>query len=622
MSLEIEKNKKYITMQSKSVPIGRRTAPGGATGIINGVVPSKSLMTLLQNCLADGVLKLTHKNLSEVPKEVFSIHEINFDGKQWWNECDVTRLDLSFNEITVLPEEVRQLTALTSLLLSSNKLTSLPSAIFEVPLSRLVCAHNSLRVFPGPLCQTLAELDLSHNNLSTLPIEYGAESMFRACPLLQALLLSHNQLTSLDLPAICLLCPKLQVINLAKNALTSLGRGVIAADMLTSVALSENKLTFLPDLRCPVLNILDASRNALVEVPELQGVPGLVELHLRHNKFTHLPPIGSPYPSKLQLLDVSNNSITSTLSELTSVKTLKRLDVSNNSISQFDPAVGQLPLISFVVEGNPLRGLRREIIAKGTLEILKYLRSRSAVDPDVTTSGVGSASCAQEKHNGVWDLSGTTTKDRLQEIPSYLLLRDTAVVGLLLNRHALVRLPPEVIGMRTLRRLEVVDNQLTSLGVETLPATLECVDLSKNKLSTFPEVLLMCCQSLSRLNLAQNSISMVPESIQQLRKLSELTLSGNLLTELPHSIGTLKELNTLLAADNRIVSVPTSIVQLQALSTLSLANNDLVDIPLAIGTMSLRSLQLEGNRMKWLRPALLQQGTTAVLKYLKEKMPL
>jgi len=176
--------------------------------------------------------------------------------------------------------------------------------------------------------------------------------------------------------------------------------------------------------------------------------------------------------------------------------------------------------------------------------------------------------------------------------------------------------------MRNLRRLEVVDNQLTSLGVETLPATLECVDLSKNKLSAFPEVLLMCCQSLSRLNLAQNSISTVPECIQQLRKLSELTLSGNLLTELPHSIGTLKELNTLLAADNRIVSVPTSIVQLQALSTLSLANNDLVDVPLAIGTMSLRSLQLEGNRMKWLRPALLQQGTTAVLKYLKDKMPL
>ena len=39
-------------------------------------------------------------------------------------------------------------------------------------------------------------------------------------------------------------------------------------------------------------------------------------------------------------------------------------------------------LQSLLIDGNPLRTLRREIIRKGTSELLKYLRSRIELEPE------------------------------------------------------------------------------------------------------------------------------------------------------------------------------------------------------------------------------------------------
>ena len=54
---------------------------------------------------------------------------------------------------------------------------------------------------------------------------------------------------------------------------------------------------------------------------------------------------------------------------------LKRLDVSNNDLNNLPPQLALMEdLNSLAVEGNPLRAIRREIIAKGTVAIKEYLQ--------------------------------------------------------------------------------------------------------------------------------------------------------------------------------------------------------------------------------------------------------
>lgn len=60
---------------------------------------------------------------------------------------------------------------------------------------------------------------------------------------------------------------------------------------------------------------------------------------------------------------------------ITSMSKLKRLDVSNNNLNNLPPQLALMDnLNSLSVEGNPLRTIRREIIAKGTVAIKEYLQ--------------------------------------------------------------------------------------------------------------------------------------------------------------------------------------------------------------------------------------------------------
>lgn len=49
-------------------------------------------------------------------------------------------------------------------------------------------------------------------------------------------------------------------------------------------------------------------------------------------------------------------------------------------------------LQSLLIDGNPLRTLRREVIRKGTSELLKYLRSRIELEPEEITQPLSSPS--------------------------------------------------------------------------------------------------------------------------------------------------------------------------------------------------------------------------------------
>ncbi|XP_018011273.1 leucine-rich repeat and death domain-containing protein 1 isoform X2 [Hyalella azteca] len=106
-------------------------------------------------------------------------------------------LNLSDNLIVEVPRTVADMAALTELVLSGNKIASLPAHLFDgkinATLRKLDLARNQLVLLPASLCllNKLFTLDVSSNQLMVIPLT------IKRLASLQYLNLSDNPLTSL-----------------------------------------------------------------------------------------------------------------------------------------------------------------------------------------------------------------------------------------------------------------------------------------------------------------------------------------------------------------------------------------------------------------------------------------
>ncbi|KAF7236968.1 Leucine-rich repeat and calponin-likey domain-containing protein 3 [Varanus komodoensis] len=130
--------------------------------------------------------------------------------------------------------------------------------------------------------------------------------------------------------------------------------------------------------------------------------------------------------------------------------------------------------------------------------------------------------------------------------------------------------------------------------ISTLFASL--LDLSRNRLSELPiEACLFV--SLESLNLYQNCIRYIPETILNLQSLTFLNISRNQLSTLPVHLCSLP-LKVLIASNNKLVSLPEEIGQLRQLMELDVSCNEIERIPSQIGHLeSLRDLNLRRNHL-------------------------
>jgi Leucine-rich repeat (LRR) protein len=167
--------------------------------------------------------------------------------------------------------------------------------------------------------------------------------------------------------------------------------------------------------------------------------------------------------------------------------------------------------------------------------------------------------------------------------------------------------------------------QLSTLGLTEVPSevwhliSLEGLYLNGNELTSLPpEISLLI--NLHVLGVTNNHLTSLPPEIGQLTKLEILGLSDNRLTSVPAEIGHLHSLRWLSLHHNQLTSVPAEIGRLNSLEVLSLHNNRLQHLPATIGNLTnLKNLILIENSLISPPPEVIEQGTAAVLAYLRNQ---
>uniref|UniRef100_A0A3Q4B1D7 Leucine rich repeat containing 40 n=1 Tax=Mola mola TaxID=94237 RepID=A0A3Q4B1D7_MOLML len=525
---------------------------------------------VLKAARKSGHLNLSGRGLTEVPQNVYHLNSdtpeeaqqnVSFgESDRWWEQTDLTKLLLSSNHLTQLSDDIRLLPGLTTLDLHDNQLSSLPSTLEELQeLQQLRLSHNQLRSLPGEVftlknllslslqqnlleclpeklgqLKNLTELDLSNNHLKDLPSSLGCLTC------LQKLNLSHNKLSSLPDSL------DVKVVDCSNNQLTDIPANLSEMVALEQLYLRHNKLRLFPTLPTPVLKDLYFGNNQIeqLETEQLTSLTAISVLELRDNKIKTLP------------------------EQISLLTTLTRLDLTNNDISTLPASLCLLPNLKVVLlEGNPLRGIRRDLLTKGTNELLNYLRGRIKEEPSEPDEG-----------------------------------------------HTAMTLPSEarvnVHNFHTLKLLDYSEKQASDVPGALFDAAankgVTTVNLSKNQLTSIPSRLVELQSSVSDINLGFNKLTCCSPDIGSLLQLTHIDL---------------RYTHSLWKTSQTIYVCVCIYFFLKLFFFFFLRNNQLSDLPPEMKNLTKLCLSLEGNPFRTPRAAIMAKGTDSLLEYLRSRIP-
>nr|XP_042700348.1 podocan-like protein 1 isoform X6 [Chrysemys picta bellii] len=411
----------------------------------------------------------------------------------------VQHLSLQNNQLRELPyDELAQLTSLKTLNLHNNHIISdgLPDEAFESldSLQYIYLANNKLTVAPQILPSTVRIVDLAANLLTEVyPLTFGQKANLSSPPC-RSVYLHNNQLTNTGLPY--------DAFN--------------GSDTVSTMILSSNQLSYLPQ-----------------NLP-----PALVRLHLQNNCIARIPRGALSSHWKLRELYLQNNNLSNqgmdpaTFSKL---KSLEYLDLSNNNLTEI-PAGFPPNIVILHLGKNRIGSLPRDSLSR--VRGLQYLLLQNN---RLTAAGVHPDAFLKLRHLHTLHLYN----NRLERVPpglprrvrslmilhnqiTHIGLHDFANTYLLaelnLSYNRLYSAKIHRLAFRKLRRLENLDlsgNQLTLLPAG-LPPSLEVLKLHKNQLNSLSPELLANLAGLKELHLAHNRLrigSITPGTWQELQGL-------------------------------------------------------------------------------------------------------
>nr|XP_060629707.1 leucine-rich repeat-containing protein 40 [Anolis sagrei ordinatus] len=593
--------------------------PGSLSGFKRGTGSGEAVpQGLIRAARKSGQLNLSGRELSEVPLHVWRINldtpeeaqqNLSFGGAdRWWEQTDLTKLILSSNKLKCLSDDLQLLPALTVLDVHDNQLTSLPSAIGSLEnLQKLNVSHNKLTDLPEELLQLkhLRSLLLQHNELSHLPDEFGKLIS------LEELDISNNHVS--NIPTSFAFLTNLVQLNVSHNQLKCLPAEISAMKNLRQLDCTKNYLETIPPELANMASLeqLYLRRNKLRYLPDLPSCTVLKELHVGENQIEILKAEHLKHLNSLCVLDLRENKLKSVPDEIALLEGIERLDLSNNDISSLPCKLGNLSQLKFLaLEGNPLRTIRRDILQKGTLEILKYLRNKIQDD-------------SETRPNGVLPVTAMTLPSQL-EVNLHAI---TALKTLDYSEKQAAVIPDEVlnaVGNKPISTVNFSKNHLTEIParIVELKETVCDINFSFNKLLSVSLELCMLYR-LTHLDIRNNFLTSLPDEMEALGKLQTINLAFNRFKVFPDILYRIPTLEAILLGNNQVGSLDSlQIKKLDKLSTLDLQNNDILHVPPELGNCtSLRTLLLEGNPFRTPRVTILAKGTDAVLEYLRSRIP-
>ncbi|RGP59810.1 hypothetical protein FSPOR_11061 [Fusarium sporotrichioides] len=641
----------------------------------------KVLQNRVSAARTSGRLNIAALHLKEIPIEVLKMYDLEsigtFDGS-WAESVDLTRLVAADNELEELddfvfpdsepssfdeaqasqgnifagletldmhgnllvnvPLGLRRLTCLTSLNLSSNRLTnnSLDTISQVTSLRDLRLANN---LFYGPLNPVLAGLseleilDIHGNNISALPPKI--ENMSR-----------------------------LRILNLSENSFESLPFDSLATLSITELNVRKNKLkgTLIEEpIGClPQLHTLDASANQLERLVPLGAaidLPVLHSLSLSMNRLQGLPDMTSWV--NLLTISVEENSISGIPNSFMGLEKLRHADFSSNDIRVIPPEVSRMDNLTMIrLSGNPLRDKKflsitteelKDILANrleppppyqepagqvGIMDVLKdakdsdakpaydeedYQSNDSFATPPTSPNRSRSHTVSSRRSrshtlsNQTWPVKPGGILDRSQTESSSL--------------HPVVC--AKVAAENRVRQIFLQNNLFATLpnSLSFFSETLTALSLSHNQLvgeAYLTEELELL--ALREINLASNHITNLRALTQFLHapSLEKIDVTMNRINALPTDLKeAFPNLNVLLASNNHIANLEPEMIK--GITTVDVSNNDISFLNPRIGLLGgpggLQRFEVTGNRFRVPRWNVLERGTDATLRWLRGRVP-
>jgi len=410
----------------------------------------------------------------------------------------------------------------------------------------LVIDQNSL----DNIGHKLKLLDLSFTGLRNLPMRWLCNTM----PNLNSFNISNNSVKRIEdgMSSGCIM-EKMEHLDLSFNQIRLLqSKDLLFAPNLKSLNLAGNSLSVLSDRvfsHLSSLVVLDLSDNILSSLQDniFENMQDLQKLFLQNNSLSH---ISTPVMSNLHnllLLNISFNQLSGHIINKDTFKSqvkLVALDLSHNIIKDIPSDVyammNQMQILN--LQHNQLSEIRSEHFSHlPNLHVLMLSFNQIQTLHPKALVNLQSLDSLSLNHNN------------LPEIPDELFQDCPNIQDLTLHHNLLTSVPKSLSKLSNLQTLDLGENQIGNLTIESLPNSLYGLRLAGNDLKHIPLDIFTKLSNLNVLNLSHNKIKTIEEdALRNLKNLRALRLDNNRLQDMNGIVSSLKNLRWLNVSTNEL----------------------------------------------------------------------